>query len=67
MHGRGSVLTFTLPVDVRRVRAVGGRGERNIKKGLFQVVEAETAEGLIELAVPEASVQLVRRRLAGDR
>jgi len=42
------------------------RGERNIKKGLFQVVEAEIAEGLIEPAVPEASVQLVRRRLAED-
>ena len=65
-RGRGSVINFKLPVDVRRVRAAGGRGEWNIKKGLFQVVEADTAEGLIELAVPEASVQIVRRRLAED-
>ena len=61
--GKGTALTLETPLDIRRVRTPGGPGEGAIKQGLFTVVEAASSSGTIELAVPNASVPLVRLRL----
>lgn len=52
------------PVLVRGIREVGEPGEWNIKRRLFQVIEAEAADGAIRFAVPTKSVDLVVRSLS---
>jgi hypothetical protein len=45
---------------VQIVREPGGQGEGNLKPGLFKVIELQTTEGDLELAVPTADVDLVQ-------
>lgn len=63
MYGRGQRFPLVPPLTLVRVRPVGGPGEWNIKKNLFSVVEVRSASGLLELAVPKGSVQLVESAL----
>jgi hypothetical protein len=51
-------------LTVRETRNVVGREALVIKRGLFQVIEADTERGRICLAVPTGSVNLVVRRLS---
>ena len=61
--GNGDALRLQTPLDVRQVRKPGGPGEAGIKRDLFSIIEAASPAGVIELAVPNESVQLVSRRL----
>jgi hypothetical protein len=63
MRSRGELTPIPTGVTVHRVRPVGGQGEWNIKKGLFEVIEAANWDGKVELAVPTNSVRLVVKRL----
>jgi hypothetical protein len=51
-------------LTVRETRNVVGREALVIKRGLFQVIEADTERGQIYLAVPTGSVNLVVGRLS---
>ena len=61
--GKGDALRLQTPLDVQQVRKPGGPGEARIKPDLFSIIEATSPAGVIELAVPNDSVQLVSRRL----
>jgi hypothetical protein len=61
--GNGDALRLQTPLDVRQVRKPGGPGEAGIKQDLFSIIEAASSAGIIELAVPTESLQLVSRRL----
>lgn len=65
--GRGTTVVLPLPLRVRAVLPVGGPGTWTIKKGLFEIVEVDADEGLLELAVPNASRRLVVSRLSEER
>lgn len=67
VYGRGQRIDLSLPLTVSRTRPVGGRGEWNIKRQLFEIIEAESDGGLTELAVPKASIELVSRSISGSR
>jgi aspartate/glutamate racemase len=43
---------------------VGGRGEWNIKRSLFQVIEATSELGTVAMAVPSNTAKLVAERLS---
>jgi hypothetical protein len=60
-RGGGDVVP---PIRVRTVRNVAGREALLIKKGLFRVIEAESDQGEICLAVPANSAELVARLLS---
>ena len=51
-------------ITVRQTRNVVGREALVIKRGLFQVIEADSDRGEIFLAVPTGSMNLVVRRLS---
>ena len=64
IYGRGQRVELPSPMTVKRVRPVGGRGEWNIKRRLFEVIEVDSDAGLLELAVPKASSGLVARSIS---
>lgn len=51
-------------LQVIRIREVGERGEWNIKRRIFQVIEATTDHGGVALAVPANTAKLVAERLS---
>ncbi len=48
---------------IDEIREPGGRGEWNIKRGVFRVIKASGPLGVAEFAVPKSDVRRVRDAL----
>ena len=57
---RGMVVRVPMLDRVVSVRRPGGRGERNIKRNLFKIVETSGPDGSVDFAVPGVGPDLIR-------